>query len=341
MLHSDCEAQARAAGACCAFDASTFEPAALRPGRDAEGGHPTVSTRRRPRLVVHVAGDGPPVVLLHGFTSSHLEWLGVKSQLARSHTCVAWDARGHGDHPAGEAGLTIGDLAQDLATVVASLAPRTPVVVGHSIGALTILEYLRTRGARTLAGMVLVDQSPRMLTGPAWDLGLYGGFSPNDNLAFEWQLRRDAAEAYLRLLACGFNAQARAEYDANTAAMRRRRTLMRLVPGAPWLALWKSFAHKDYRDDLAAATVPVLAVLGGASNLYDAPRLGRWFDEHVPFAEVLRYDGADHTPHLMMPARFAHDVAAFAARCTATQRVPDGSAGRPTAGPTRRRAAAP
>ena len=79
--------------------------------------------------------------------------------------------------------------------------------------------------------------------------------------------------------------------------------------------MWKSLAHKDYRDDIAAATVPVLVVLGGASNLYDATRLGRWYTEHVPYAQVLRYEGADHAPHLMLPARFARDVAAFVARC--------------------------
>ncbi len=235
--------------------------------------------------------------------------------LAQHFTCLAWDARGHGEHPADASGASIVDLADDLATVVASLAPRRPIVVGHSLGAVTILEYLRTHAAGTLAGIVLVDQSPRMLTGPDWTLGLYGEFSPADNLAFEWQLRRDAAEAYLRLLACGFNALSRAEYDANTAAMRRKRQLLRLVPGAPWLSLWKSFAHKDYRDDIAAVTVPLLVVLGGASNLYDATRLGRWYADHVPYAEVLRYDGADHAPHLALPARFAVEVAAFAARC--------------------------
>jgi pimeloyl-ACP methyl ester carboxylesterase len=270
---------------------------------------------RDPRFMIRVTGDGPPLILLHGLTATHLEWMGLKSVLAQSSTCLAWDARGHGDHAAGEAPVTIADLAHDLAAVVASLAPRKPIVVGHSIGAVTIFEYLRTYGAHTLAGIVIVDQSPRMLTGPDWEIGLYGEFSPADNLAFEWQLRRDAAEAYLRLLACGFNARARAEYDANTAAMRRRRQLLRTVPGAPWLSLWKSCAHKDYRDDIAAVMVPVLVVLGEASNLYDATRLGRWYTEQVPYAQVLRYEGADHAPHLAMPARFARDVAAFVERC--------------------------
>lgn len=295
---------------------STAPHAIDLPPTEVEAGLRAVPDRRASRLMVHVTGDGPPLILLHGLTSTYLEWMGLKSVLAQSSTCLAWDARGHGEHAAGEAPVTIADLAHDLAAVVASLAPRKPVVVGHSTGAVTIFEYLRTHGADSLAGIVLVDQSPRMLTGPDWDIGLYGEFSPADNLAFEWQMRRDAAEAYLRLLACGFNALARAEYDANTAAMRRRRQLLRTVPGAPWLALWKSFAHKDYRDDIAAATVPVLVVLGGASNLYDATRLGRWYTEHVPYAQVLRYEGADHAPHLMLPARFARDVADFVARCT-------------------------
>ena len=81
------------------------------------------------------------------------------------------------------------------------------------------------------------------------------------------------------------------------------------------LPLWKSVAHKDYRDDVAALRVPLMAVLGGASNLYDAVRLSRWYAEAVPHAQVLRYDGADHAPHLAAPARFARDLAAFARRC--------------------------
>lgn len=316
MLHPRCETSASEGAEPRAFDGSAFEPAvrghALGPAAVARAAR----GRGAPRLMVHVAGDGPPVILLHGFTSSHLEWAGLKSTLLHGFTCLAWDARGHGEHAVGEAPVTVADLARDLAAVVASVAPRKPIVVGHSIGAVTILEYLRTHRAGLLSGIVLVDQSPRMLTGPDWDLGLYGGFSPADNLAFEWQMRRDAAEAYLRLLACGFNARARAEYDANTPAQRRRRQLLRSLPGAPWLALWKSLAHKDYRDDIAAVTVPLLVVLGGASNLYDAVRLGRWFAEHVPYAQVLRYEGADHAPHLSLPARFARDVTAFAARCT-------------------------
>lgn len=283
------------------------------------GAHRTTDSRAS--LVVHSAGFGAPLILLHGLTSSHHEWMGLKTALMRSFTCVAWDARGHGERDAGSGNLAIGDLADDLAAVVGSLGPRKPVLVGHSLGAVTILEFVRRYGCEALAGIVLVDHPPRMLTGPGWELGVHSGFTPADNLAFEWQVRRDPAEAYLRLLAFGFNAASRVDYEASTDVVQRIRERLRGMPMAPWLSLWKSFAQKDYRQDIGMLRVPLLTVLGGASNFYDAVRLGRWFVDALPHTEVIRYDGVAHAPHLAAPARFARDVARFAARCTAVESV--------------------
>jgi non-heme chloroperoxidase len=230
-------------------------------------GSPVVPALAGNHLVVHSAGEGPPVALLHGLTSSHHEWAGLRLALARDYTCIAWDAPGHGMHRVDSASLSIAELVRDLATVVASLAPRKPVVVGHSVGAVTVLEFLRRFGAAGVSGVVLVDQTPRMLTGPDWQLGIHSGFTPADNLVFEWQMRRDPAEAYLRLLASGFNARAHADYEADAPSAQRMRERLRGMHAALMLPLWKSFAHKDYRDEVATLKVPLMVVLGGASNL--------------------------------------------------------------------------
>ena len=86
------------------------------------------------------------------------------------------------------------------------------------------------------------------------------------------------------------------------------------------LALWRSMVARDYRADLAALQVPLLAVLGGDSNLYDAALLGRWFQQNVPGAQVASYPKAGHAPHADAPARFARDIAAFAAQRTPPSR---------------------
>ena len=42
------------------------------------------------------SGDGPPLVLLHGWTSSHRDWNPFVEPFATAHAVYRWDARAHG-----------------------------------------------------------------------------------------------------------------------------------------------------------------------------------------------------------------------------------------------------
>ena len=91
------------------------------------------------RMRVHavVGGNGPPVLLLHGFPQSHLMWHAVAPELAADHTVVAADLRGYG-----ESGIPSGDLAaysframaDDQVAVMAQLGHERFAVVGHDRG---------------------------------------------------------------------------------------------------------------------------------------------------------------------------------------------------------------
>jgi pimeloyl-ACP methyl ester carboxylesterase len=66
-------------------------------------------------IYVHVQGEGPPIIFLHGWTSSHKEWLDYAEQLSTDHQCYCWDARGHGGHQLQVDELpTVQRMAQDL-----------------------------------------------------------------------------------------------------------------------------------------------------------------------------------------------------------------------------------
>ena len=43
------------------------------------------------------AGNGPPLLLLHGYPQSHVAWSLVAPELAKDYTVVATDLRGYGD----------------------------------------------------------------------------------------------------------------------------------------------------------------------------------------------------------------------------------------------------
>src|SRR5256714_11425785 len=80
-------------------------------------------------------GSGPAVLLTHGFAASSRMFASNVDALAKDHTVVTWDLRGHGrsdypdDQPAYSAALTIEDMAALLETVGAERG----VLLGHSL----------------------------------------------------------------------------------------------------------------------------------------------------------------------------------------------------------------
>lgn len=84
-------------------------------------------------------GDKPPLVLAHGITDDGLCWLSVAEALADRFDVVMVDARGHGKSDAPEDGYTLRNLGSELAGLVMALGLQKPVVLGHSMGAVTTL----------------------------------------------------------------------------------------------------------------------------------------------------------------------------------------------------------
>jgi alpha/beta hydrolase family protein len=114
-------------------------------------------------------GRGRPLILLHEWTADHRAWGRFAPILADRFTVHAWDARGHGATgatPAPEAEpATVERMARDLKQVIDTLALEAPLLVGHSMGALTLWQYLALYGCRGLGGLCIIDQSPKLVTG--------------------------------------------------------------------------------------------------------------------------------------------------------------------------------
>ena len=90
--------------------------------------------------LVH-GGAGPPLLLLHGYPQTHVEWHKIAPKLADHYTVVAPDLRGYGDSekpPAPEGDLSIyckRTTAQDQVEVMEKLGFELFHVVGHDRGA--------------------------------------------------------------------------------------------------------------------------------------------------------------------------------------------------------------
>ncbi|HEY1451066.1 MAG TPA: alpha/beta hydrolase [Solirubrobacteraceae bacterium] len=112
-------------------------------------------------LSVSSAGEGIPVVLLHGLTATRRYVVMGSRSLERSgHLVVAYDARGHGrSSPAPDpAAYGYQLLVQDLIAVLDELALPRAVLAGASMGAHTMLHLALTQPER-VAGLVLITPS--------------------------------------------------------------------------------------------------------------------------------------------------------------------------------------
>jgi haloacetate dehalogenase len=86
-----------------------------------------------------VAGEGPPVLLLHGFPETHYCWHRVAPGLAPDHTVVVCDLKGYGEsrsEPGGELGegYSNRDRAGELVELMGALGFERFSVVGHDRG---------------------------------------------------------------------------------------------------------------------------------------------------------------------------------------------------------------
>ena len=106
----------------------------------------------------HVArtGQGPPLLLLHGWPEFWMTWEPVMARLADRFTLYAPDLRGFGDSdkPAGPYGAA--EHAADIAALLDALGLDRVGVVGHDVGGAVMQTLARTQPAR-LAGLFFFD----------------------------------------------------------------------------------------------------------------------------------------------------------------------------------------
>jgi 2-succinyl-6-hydroxy-2,4-cyclohexadiene-1-carboxylate synthase len=258
-------------------------------------------------LEVRSGGQGPPLLLLHGFTGRGSSWAPHLPALRRSHRTIVIDLLGHGrsDAPANPARYAIERQADDLAGLARALGAPVADVVGYSMGARIALQLALDHPA-AVRRLVLESPSAGILEPAARarrraaDEALAGTIEHDGVAAF---VDRWAAQPIF------------ASHAALPAAARARLRRQRLGHTPVGLANalrgggQGTMAPLEHR--LGEVRVPTLVVVGSLD------RTGRERAEVVaagiPGARLSVVAGAGHTPHLERPAAFRRLVVAFLA----------------------------
>ncbi len=86
------------------------------------------------RISYRIAGEGPVVVLIHGFTSASDTWREILPFLAEGHTVIAPDLLGHGESAKPRGDYSLGAYAAGIRDLLIALGHERATVVGHSLG---------------------------------------------------------------------------------------------------------------------------------------------------------------------------------------------------------------
>src|SRR4030088_1791690 len=234
-----------------------------------------------------VHGDGAPLLLTHGYSSTSAMWQGQVAALSRDHKLVLWDMRGHGrsDYPADPAAYSEALTVADMAALLDEVGAGTAIVGGLSLGGYMSLAFYRMHPERVRA-LLIID------TGP--------GFK-KDEAREVWNKR--ALETGDRFEREGLAVLKSASRERSSVSHRDAAGLARAARGM--------LTQRDARviESLPNIKVPSLLVVGADS----APVLAAsdYMAAKIPKAKKVVIPAAGHAVNIDQPQAFIDAVLPF------------------------------
>jgi len=112
-------------------------------------------------LAFNVVGQGPPLLLIHGFGANAYTWKKLVKYFAAQYTVISLDLKGHGRSPKPlDGGYSLHDQANLITEFIHAKGLHNVTIVGHSFGgAIALLSYikLKKQGSNAIRALVLID----------------------------------------------------------------------------------------------------------------------------------------------------------------------------------------
>jgi pimeloyl-ACP methyl ester carboxylesterase len=260
------------------------------------------------------AGEGEPLVLIHGFTATWRCWLPVLAELVPRFEVIAPTLHGHDGGsalPPRRAPYSIAEAADYLERHLDEIGVGTAHLAGNSLGGALALELAKRGRARSVVGI-----------SPA------GGLRPGDDAAAQQIIKvfarmQKTTTASLKLLP-----RVMARPALRRLALRDVMTRGHQVPAAEALALARSSVRCDIVEDvytvlrngdaslhdLDRIDVPVLITWGDKDRILPLPVHSPRLREEITGLEFRTMPGIGHTPMWDDPGLIAAAIGDFTAR---------------------------
>lgn len=241
-------------------------------------------------VAYQLTGQGPALVLLHGFTVDSRMWKPQLDSLSKNFTVIAWDAPGAGQSSDPPASFTIRDWADCLAGLLDSIGVKQAHILGLSWGGILAQEFYR-RHPELVLSLILSD------TYAGWKGSLPEPI-PEERLA---ACLRDASlppdQVVTKYLAGMFT-------DSATEKIKQELgDIMLQFHPIGFRLMSMAIARLDTRDIFPKIRVPTL-LIWGEEDKRSPINVAHQFREAIPGSKLVIISNAGHVCNLEKPNQF-------------------------------------
>ena len=249
------------------------------------------------RVSVEQAGQGPPLVLLHGFGESTISYSAVLPELAKQFAVVAIDLNGFGytERPKDRASYTLAGQERLVLAVLDRLHLDRVRLAGHSYGGGLAL-YLAARHPQRIERLLLIDNT----------LPLYASQRRSRLFAWRWVARMAAHTFALtdRVVEKGLKEAYFDDAKVTPVLVREYADRLRIEGASDaFFGLVGPSREPPFRIDLAKMALPTLVVWGAEDRLIAAKGAAET-SRQLPNSTFVLLPACGHTPMEECPQAF-------------------------------------
>jgi len=247
-----------------------------------------------------IAGEGPPLVLLHGFLCDSRCWRAQLRVLGARFRVVAWDAPGAGSSSDPPESFTVADWAETLGEFLHTIGVERAHVLGLSWGGLLAQEFFRLHPLR-VDRLVLAD------TYAGWKGSLPAEMVEKRRARCYRDALRPKEEVVAEWVPVEFFS------NASAALAEEMATVVADFHPLGFRLMTRALADTDTSEMLTTITAPTLLVWGDG-DLRSPLEVADQFRTAIPDSELVVIHGAGHVSNMEKPDEFNAIVGAFLAR---------------------------
>lgn len=256
-----------------------------------------INTSDNTKLYYEIKGEGKPILFIHGFSEDHNSFRIQQRALSKKYKIITYDLRGHGISDRVNYGLNIERFALDLKELIEALDLKDVILVGWSMGASIIFEYINQFALKDIDKICIVDMGPKSINTEDWKFGLIHGKYKIDDFKEDLDLIKDDwlkfAQKFIKKMSPDFD-----EKQFNIAVDKIKQNSPHVMH-----AMWKSTMEKDYRNILKKIDIPTLILFGENSTFYST-KTGEYLRENISKSKLIVFEKCTHLLVLENPIKF-------------------------------------